>query len=166
MNCDYVRKFINDDKVDLKAISDHLRTCDKCREEYGADIDLELALRELSLEAGTVDITRDIQALISTAKSSKSKYVLRKRLVWIAAGVISILLLFAGWPNLISWGKELVSRADSLLPAVKNLNIGEWESRLQAFKTVENVKMAMAVAGAVLLALLTYLWRELKQIVR
>lgn len=166
MNCADIRKYINDDNADLKAIRDHLRTCESCRMEFGEDLDFEFALKELGAEAGTIDIAGNIQALVSTSKTVQSKYIRWKSLIWITAGMLSALLLYIGLPNLISWGKELVSTSDNLLPMLKNLNLGGLESRVQGIRTVENVKIAAAIVGSVLFLISLYLWREFKQIVR
>lgn len=165
MNCEDVRRTINEENANLGAIAGHLKTCEKCRREFGSDYNLELALRELSSEAGTIDIAREIYDSIGSYKTSHSKYSFWRRWVWITALSISSILLLISIPTLIGWSKEFLSLISTLIPAANSGDLKAIESWYQQTGTGDYLKFALPVIALVFSILIAYLWREFKQII-
>ena len=72
MRCDDIERALSDDSGDLKAVARHLETCRECAARFGRDTALEIALRDLTLNSETVDITDEL-----------SKKLFHSTLVWL-----------------------------------------------------------------------------------
>jgi predicted anti-sigma-YlaC factor YlaD len=103
MKCDDVEKALKGDSGDLDAVKHHLENCPECSRKYRQDLELEVALRNLSLMKETVDITDKVREAIRLIDRRRNTMVRKKKWVWVTTSVIAAALLIVSIPFLAGW---------------------------------------------------------------
>lgn len=103
MECDDVEKALKGDTGDLEAVRHHLKGCPECSRKYKSDLELEIALRGLSLEKETADITTEVRESIRLIDRRRNALARKKKWIWVTTSVIVAGLLVISMPFLAGW---------------------------------------------------------------
>ena len=165
MRCEDIEKYLNSDNGDLDEVLKHLDICPACAEKYFADIELESALRRLSLTSETVDITDNLKSTLYYRYRQQSRLRLIRKWVWITISFTVTLLLIISLPAIIEWLNRGYNSFINELAALKfadSLNIGQLAEKAESSRYYGYVVFLVL---AFFVGISAYLWREYKEII-
>ena len=164
MRCDDIHNELQADDGDLKAIARHLKACPVCAAKYGEQLDWEMSLRGLANDIAPVDISGELSRHVNLT-NKRIRYIwLLRHWVWGLAGALAIAIIAFGLPTFVEWLQTATSWMAANLPGMEAksiVDLNKWNNEL---KSSEYFYYIMIGAAAIIAAVLSYLWRELKEI--
>ena len=164
MKCAEIHEALQDDSSDLRAIARHLKSCPDCAAKYGDELDWELSLRGLSEEIAPVDISGDLSRQICTSNRNTLYLGLIRRWVLVLGGIMVIAAIAISMPKLISWlgtASSWLTANASVIESQSLMDLNKWNNELKSSAYFTYIMIGIAIMIA---AVLSYLWRELKEI--
>ncbi|MCP4581367.1 MAG: hypothetical protein GY839_07090 [candidate division Zixibacteria bacterium] len=165
MNCDNIEKVLFSDTGDLESVVNHLDNCPSCAERYSADLEMELALRQLALEPGTVDITDDLKATIYQPHRRLSRLSLIQKWVWIATSLVAAMVIAINLPSIIEWLQFGYNGLIAAMPALKIASATDVEKYANEVESSSYYSYIVMIVLVSVVGISTYLWREFKEMV-
>ena len=165
MRCEDISKNLNSDTGDLDGVLKHLEICPACAEKYAADMELETALRNLSLTSETVDVTENLKLALYQHYRRQSIYSLVRKWVWIAASVATAFLLFISLPTIIEWLNYGFLSFMNVLKTIEfsnNINLRQLADKAESSKYYGYI--LISVFGF-FIGISACLWREIKELI-
>jgi hypothetical protein len=165
MKCEDIREALEDDNSDLRQVARHLKSCPACTSRYGEQLDWELSLRGLSEEIAPIDISAELSRQINITNKNIRYLGFLRQWVWVMAGAMALAAIAIGLPTLIDWLGSATNWLAANLPGVESqgmVDLNKWNNELKASSYFYYI---MAGIVALIAALLSYLWREFKEII-
>jgi len=165
MRCEDIDNNLNSDAGDLDGILKHLEICPVCAEKYAADLELETALRQISLAAETVDITDSLKANLYQRYKQQSLLRNIRKWVWVAASLAAVMIIVIGLPLIVEWLKYGYFSFINILPALEaanDINLNQLADEVESSKYYGYI--IISVLGF-FIGISACLWREIKELI-
>jgi len=165
MKCEDIEKYLNSDACELDEILKHVEICPACAEKYSADIELESALRRLSLKSETVDIAENLKSILYHRYRQQSRLRLVRKLVWITALLSAAMLLIINFHTILKWlnyGYDLYLSELPALEIIGSSDIGRLAEKAESSRYYGYFVISLL---AFWFGISAYLWREFKEII-
>ena len=156
MKCVDRLKTMNYYAGDLEIVRRHLESCPECSRRFARDLEIEYALRDLGLGVAPIDITAEVRNSLGLLNKRRFKCGLVRKWVWVTVSAAILVLLIITMPILAGWLNEAYD-------LVNSFHIGRSIKSAISFYYFEYLFYLMM---AVLVWVITYLWRETRRTVR